>query len=108
MVLKSGTADAARIAYEFFRDSALDARNALDRGDLPKPLLQRHQFGGTVGGPLWLSRSFYFFNAEAIDGREADTRLAHVPTNPERLRGLQCLGRADSTIRLPASPFPAT
>jgi hypothetical protein len=85
MVLKSGTRTLHGSAYEFFRDSALDARNALDRGDLPKPLLQRHQFGGTVGGPLWLSRSFYFFNAEAIDGREADTRLAHVPTSAERL-----------------------
>ncbi|PYR90093.1 MAG: hypothetical protein DMF84_21570 [Acidobacteria bacterium] len=105
MVLKSGTRTLHGSAYEFFRDSALDARNALDRGDGAKPLLQRHQLGGTVGGPLWLSRSFYFFNAEAIDGQEADTRLAHVPTTAERAGDFSASG---VTIRDPftGQPFP--
>ncbi|HET7695569.1 MAG TPA: TonB-dependent receptor [Vicinamibacterales bacterium] len=84
MVLKSGTRAVHGTLYEFFRDSALDARPALAPADLPKPERQRHQFGGTIGGPLWLPLSFYFVSAEAINGREADTRLAHVPTAAER------------------------
>jgi hypothetical protein len=84
MVLKSGTRAVHGSLYEFFRDSALDARNALAPAGLPKPERQRHQFGGTVGGPLWRPLSFYFVSAEAITGREADTRLAHVPTTAER------------------------
>jgi hypothetical protein len=84
MVLKSGTRAVHGSLYEFFRDSALDARAALAPAGLPKPERQRHQFGGTIGGPLWRPLSFYFINAEAIDGREADTRLAHVPTVAER------------------------
>ena len=84
MVLKSGTRVVHGTAYEFFRDSALDARSPLAPAGLPKPERQRHQFGGTIGGPLWRPLSFYFLSVEAINGREADTRLAHVPTVAER------------------------
>jgi hypothetical protein len=84
MVLKSGTRAVHGSLYEFFRDSAFDARNALAPAGLPKPERQRHQFGGTIGGPLWRPLSFYFISAEAINGREADTRLARVPTAAER------------------------
>lgn len=84
MVLKSGTRTRHGSLYEFFRHSRLDARNALDTGNAAKPLRQRHQFGGTLGGPLWMAQSFFFLSAEGIDGREADTRQAHVPTAAER------------------------
>jgi hypothetical protein len=84
MVLKSGTRMLRGSIYEFFRHSSLDARDALATADTVRPLRQRHQFGGTLGGPLWLPRSFYFLNAEGIDGHEADTRQAHVPTAAER------------------------
>jgi Carboxypeptidase regulatory-like domain len=84
IVLKSGTRDLHGSAYEFFRHSAMDARNAFLPEDEDKPLLQRHQFGGTIGGPVKRLPSFYFVNVEAIDGRESETRLAHVPTALER------------------------
>jgi hypothetical protein len=105
MVLKSGTRMVHGSAYEFFRDSSLDARNALDDGSLPKPERERHQFGGTIGGPLWLPRSFYFINAEGLNGREADTRLAHVPTALERAGDFSASG---ITVRDPFTglPFP--
>src|SRR5205085_3641477 len=70
MVLKSGTRVTHGSAYEFFRHSALDARNPLGSGDTAKPLSQRHQFGGTLGGPMWIAHSFYFVSGEGIDGRE--------------------------------------
>ena len=84
IVLKSGTNVTRGTAYEFFRHSALDARNALDTGESAQPQHQRHQFGGTVGGPLRLGESFYFISAEGTRGREGETRLAHVPTDAER------------------------
>src|SRR5690242_9047323 len=103
MVLKSGTRLLHGSAYEFFRDSAMESRNALDRSDLPKPELQRHQFGGTIGGPLWLPLSFYFISAEGINGREADTRLAHVPTAAERAGDFSAAG---VTVRDPFTGQP--
>src|SRR5262249_29250370 len=84
MVLKSGSRTMHGSAYEYFRNSALQARDALDDGTLPRPELERNQFGGTLGGPLWFPRSFFFVNAEGIDGSQSDTRLAHVPTALER------------------------
>jgi hypothetical protein len=84
MVLKSGTRTLRGSAYEFFRHSSLSARNTFQPATEDKPLLQRHQFGGTLGGPLALARSFFFVNVEGVNGREADTRLARVPTAAER------------------------
>ena len=56
MVVKSGTNDVHGTAYEFFRDSALDARNVLQPADSPTPPQQRHQYGGTIGGPIGATR----------------------------------------------------
>jgi len=65
----------------------------------------RNQFGGTLGGPLWFPRSFFFVNAEGIDGSESDTRLAHVPTALERAGNFSQSG---VTIKNPftGQPFP--
>ena len=59
-----------------------------------------NEYGGTIGGPLWMPRSFFFVNAEGIDGREADTRLAHVPTPAERAGDFSASGM---TIRDPST-----
>ena len=50
----------------------------------PEARLRKHQFGGTLGGPIGTLPSFYFVNVEGIKAREAETRLAHVPTSAER------------------------
>ena len=84
MVVKSGTNDVHGTGYEFFRDSALDARNVLLPDDSPNPSLQRHQYGGTLGGPIRNNKAFYFVNVEGINAKQADTRLAHIPTAAER------------------------
>jgi len=83
MVTRSGTKDVHGSAYEFFRHTSLDARNPLEPPDAARPGLPRHQFGGTIGGPI-ARRSFYFVNVEGIRGRGTETRLAHVPTALER------------------------
>lgn len=105
MVVKSGSRVTHGSIYEYFRDSALDARNALDGGDLAQPKLQRHQYGGTIGGRLWMPRSFYFVNGEAVTGSEAATRLAHVPTALERAGDFS---QSRVTVRDPftGQPFP--
>ena len=84
IVVRSGTSDLKGSAYEYFRHSSLDARNSLLPDDNPEPRLRKHQFGGTLGGPIGHWPSFFFTNVEVIDGIEADTRLAHVPTAAER------------------------
>ena len=84
VVVRSGTSDLKGSAYEYFRTSKLDARNSLLPDDNPEPRLRKHQFGGTLGGPIGRWPSFFFANVEVIDAIEADTRLAHVPSAAER------------------------
>lgn len=50
--------------YEFARNSVFDATNYFSTpGSAP---LSRHQFGGTIGGPIVHDRLFFFFNYEGI------------------------------------------
>ena len=84
LVLKSGGSRAHGTAFEYFRDEALDARGVFEATDEPKAELSRHQFGGTMGGPVGRWPAFYFVSAEGLRGRSGETRLAHVPTPAER------------------------
>jgi hypothetical protein len=92
VVVRSGTSDLKGTAYEYFRTSALDARNSLLPDDNPEPRLRKHQFGGTIGGPIGRWPSFFFANVEGIDAVEGETRLAHVPTSAERAGDFRALG----------------
>ena len=92
VVLKSGSRNLHGSAYEFFRDSALDARNPLEPADEPQAPLSKHQFGGTIGGPFGRRPSFYFASIEAVHAREAETRLAHVPTAAEHTGDFSAVG----------------
>ena len=61
VVTKSGTNALHGTAYGFFRDDALNARNALSRTALP---MDQQQYGASLGGPLSRDRTFYFMNFE--------------------------------------------
>jgi len=63
-VTKSGTNALHGSGYEFFRNSALDARNFFDPPKIP--LLQKNQFGGTLGGPIKKDKMFFFANYEGV------------------------------------------
>jgi hypothetical protein len=78
-VTRSGTNVYAASAYEFMRHAALDARNAFDDPSLPIPRFERHQFGGTLGGPIRRDRTFFFAHYEGLRVRQAQTRRAIVP-----------------------------
>ncbi len=49
-------------AYEFVRNSAMDARNFFDLPNIPD--FQRNDFGGSLGGPIRADKSFFFGNYE--------------------------------------------
>jgi len=68
-VTRAGTNRFHWSLYEFFRNSALDARNFLD--GLSAPPLRKNQFGATLGGPIKRQRTFFFFDYEGIRHRWA-------------------------------------
>jgi hypothetical protein len=80
-VLKSGTNRFHGDLYEFFRNDALDARNAFDTfGRQP---YHQNQFGATFGGPIIKDRTFFFVDYEGFRVVQALPQLSAVPTPAE-------------------------
>lgn len=85
VVTKSGTNDLHGAAYEFLRNSALDAKNPfLSRTD-PKPGFKQNQFGGAIGGPIIKSRTFFFGNYDGFRQRLARVFVNTAPTAKMRV-----------------------
>jgi len=96
---RSGTNDYHGEGFEFFRNSALDARNFFERTTKPAPF-HRNQFGFNIGGPVNLPRfgeggsalgykgknkTFFFFSYEGLRQRQGLTLpTVTVPTDAQR------------------------
>ena len=95
---RSGTNDFHGEAFEFFRNSALDARNFFEKTSQPAPF-HRNQFGFNLGGPLTLpifgeggpgfrqlkNKAFFFFSYEGLRQRQGLTLpIVNVPTDAQR------------------------
>ncbi len=82
IVTTSGTNDFHGSAYEFLRNSALDARNFFDNGGTPP--FKRNVFGGALGGPLKKNKTFVFGNYEGFRQRLALSNVTLVPDSASR------------------------
>jgi hypothetical protein len=84
VLVKSGTNQVNGSLYEFFRHRSLNATNHFAPAGEPDPEYRRHQFGGSIGGPLARDRAFFFADYEGTRSREDITRVTNVPTIAER------------------------
>ena len=88
VVTKSGTNQFHGEAWEFFRNSALDASNPITGINQ----LHLNQFGANVGGPVVLrhyngrNRTFFFGSYEGVRRHEGNANQSLVPT-PAQLSG---------------------
>ena len=64
IVTASGSNQLHGNAYEFIRNSALDARNFFDFGQIPN--FERNEYGGSLGGPVKKDKTFLFTNYEGF------------------------------------------
>src|ERR1700681_4653003 len=76
-ITRSGTKAFHGDVYEFFRNSALDARNFFD-GKIPP--FKRNQFGGSAGGPIQKDRTFIFGDYEGLRQSLGVTTVDTVPS----------------------------
>ncbi len=61
VVTKSGENVVHGSAWEFFRNRELNANDFfLNAAGRPRPVLNRNQFGGTLGGPIVKDKTFFF------------------------------------------------
>jgi carboxypeptidase family protein/TonB-dependent receptor-like protein len=84
-VTKSGTNNVHGNLFEFYRDKRFNATNQFapvgPDGKRQDDGLLRHQFGGTLGGPIVRDRLFFFGGYQGTYLRQApNDNLAFVPT----------------------------
>jgi hypothetical protein len=91
VITRSGTSMLHGSAFEFWRNDLLNARSfaSLYPTILPhKPYLRYHDFGGTIGGPVWIpkvyehkDKTFFFFSEEVRRNLTYSNGAAEVPTS---------------------------
>ena len=77
MSTRSGSNDFRGTLFESCRNDALDAKNFFAAS---KPPISLNQFGGTFGGPIRRSRTFFFGSWERTRQLTSETVLSTVPT----------------------------
>lgn len=82
IVTSSGTNQLHGTAFEFIRNSALDARNYFDQGAIPN--FQRNQFGASLGGPIKTNKLFLFGNYEGFRQNWGLSAVTLVPDSNAR------------------------
>jgi hypothetical protein len=83
--IKSGSNNLRGSVYEFLRHDKFDANNFFNnRAQRPKPPFEQHQFGGTLGGPVLKSKTFFFGSYQGYRVSQGQTFLSTVPS--ERMR----------------------
>jgi hypothetical protein len=105
---KSGTAKLHGDAYEFIRNSALDARNYFDPHNIP-PFVW-NEFGITVGGPAVMRRlnrgnnkMFFYAEYQGLRQMQGATEVLSVPTQAER-NGQDITAFPGDTLFVPINP----
>jgi hypothetical protein len=84
---KSGTNQFHGTAFEFLRNSVLNANDFFytKTSDHPHQVLDQNQFGGTLGGPIKKDKLFFFFSYRGTRGKngvapQGETFGAILPT----------------------------
>jgi hypothetical protein len=109
---KSGTNNLHGSAFEFLRNSYLDARNYFNAKPQAQPPFRRNQFGASLGGPVVLpkvyngrSRTFFFADYYGLRELKGLTFVNSVPTAAERLGDFSDLRNPSGALIPIYNPF---
>ena len=92
VITKSGSDQLHGNAFEFLRNTALDARGYFDPS---RPVFRQNQFGGTVGGPVRRGTVYFFAGYQGTRTDEGvETGEISVPTQEERAGNLSDIANA--------------
>ncbi|HXD75218.1 MAG TPA: TonB-dependent receptor, partial [Vicinamibacterales bacterium] len=84
LTTKSGANAVHGDGFEFLRNESLNARNYFQSTQAVKPEYRRHQFGGTLGGPIVENRTFFFVDYQGQRQTIGRTAISTVPTILQR------------------------
>ncbi len=107
IITKSGTNDWHGSVYDYFRNTAMDAKSILQAPGLN--VLRQNQFGASMGGPIRKDKTFIFANYEGQRRGESpfynSVVLANSVPNPANPGGLSNIDNVKVNVfRLPAEP----
>jgi hypothetical protein len=80
----SGTNRFRGSAWEFLRDTSLNATGFFKPANGQKPPLERNQFGGVIGGPIVRNRAFFFADYEGFRQTRGLPASSTIPTLAQR------------------------
>ncbi len=81
MITRSGSNTFHGSAYDFVRNTITDANDWFNnRYGVPIPPVHRHEFGGTIGGPILKNKTFFFFDWDGTLASSMSTYQAGVPS----------------------------
>jgi hypothetical protein len=111
--IKSGTNALHGSGFDFIRNDAMDANNFFNnRAGRAKPDFKQNQFGGTVGGPVFKNKTFFFGSYQGHRETQGQTALSTVPTLAMRGGDFSELNRAifDPTtgLQFPGNVIPSS
>jgi hypothetical protein len=107
IVTRSGTNQFHGTAFDYFRNSVLDANDWFaDQQGLPKPGERQNDFGGVLGGPIIKDRTFFFFSYEGQRLRLPQVTLSDVPDLNARQTALPALQPFLNAFPLPSPNTP--
>src|SRR5665213_60589 len=111
---RSGTNKFHGSAFEFFRNTVLDAYNYFPPTEvipgtstkiIINPPYKLNQFGGTVGGPIHKDKTFFFFSAEDLQQRSSpNPAVLTLPTAPNLTGDFSALCPAFNAAGICAPP----
>lgn len=92
LVTKSGTNNFHGDAFEFFRNTALNANDwFFNREGLPKAVVNSNIYGGTFGGPVKKDKLFFFVSYQENDQKNGDSAFSQasdvLPPFPDNAPG---------------------
>ncbi len=111
IVTKSGANKVHGTAGEYFRNSALDARNYFDPVGTTKAPFHNNQYGASLGGPIIKDKTFFYIDYEGQQEPVGVVTVASVPTGNAPDGSLLPTDSTDASGVIPAllarHPWPA-
>jgi hypothetical protein len=106
VVTKSGTNQFHGSAFEFLRNTDLDARNYFSPA---RGVFDQNQFGGTFGGPIRRTKLFFFGDYQGTRSTQGfDTGQIPVPSTADRTGNLSDLASSFTTTDANGNTVPTT
>ena len=107
---KSGANSFRGAAWEFFRDTELNATGFFKPVTGEKPPLRRNQFGGVFGGPIVRNKAFFFADYEGFRQSRKVVTFQSIPTLTQQqgILGVDVRNPFTNEIYPAGTPIPMT